>query len=71
MRLIPKETQELLDAIFESKYEPKGKEKGMIRSAEEAIEKDWRLTPGQSKYLQDIYKKAAGGGQTQRREYVG
>ena len=66
--MIPKHAKQLLDEIEKLDYKPKKSEKSLIISIKRAILWKKQLTYGQKKWLEDIYKKAAGGGTYQQIE---
>ncbi len=70
MSLNPVDILYLLTAIEKANYILKGKEIGLIKSMKCCIDNKRYATPGQSKFLQDIYCRAYGGGDHQNRGYV-
>lgn len=68
--MIPKEAKNLIDEIERLGHKPRGKDKDLIESVKRNIAFDRLLSHGQSEWLQEIYRKAAGGSAYQKREYV-
>ena len=68
--MIPKHANDLITEIHRLGYKVKGKEISFLVNVRTYIDRDAQLTPPMAKWLNDIYTKAAGGGQHQNRGYV-
>lgn len=59
--MLAKEAQQLIDWIYKERYSPAGIEGATIAEAREQI-RQGAINPDTGKKLQEIYRKAAGGG---------
>lgn len=67
----PINSKYLLEAIINNNYKPDNKwEEDFLHSVEELIENRKYLSTNQGNKLSEIYRKSAGGGQRQKRQYI-
>ena len=68
--MIPKHAKDLIDELYRLGYTPRGKEAKFMESVKSYIQSDRRLTQPMTDWLVGIYRKATGGGDWERRQYV-